>query len=90
MKYSALLQLAKEMEGTATIETIDKAEQSEDLNLHFEMISYDHHEKALLSINKYFYNINNFYADEIVVGGEEEEELALFISFDCKVRYDYR
>lgn len=89
MRYSALLELAKEMEGSATIETIDKADQNEDFNLHFEMISHDHHEKVLLLINKYFYKINNFYADEIAVG-DEGEQLALFISFDCKVRYDYR
>lgn len=88
MRYSALLELAKELEGSATIETIDKAD-GEELNLHFEMISYSHHEKVLLLINKYFYNINNFHASEIVVG-EEGDQTALAIIFDCRVKYDYK
>ena len=88
MRYSALLELSKEMAGSAEIQTIDKA-KGEEVEFHIEMIIYTHPENILLLINKYFYNINNFYADKIVVG-EEGDQTALAIIFDCRVKYDYK
>ena len=88
MRYSALLELSNKMGGSAQIQTIDKA-KGEEVEFHIEMIIYYHPENILLLINKYFYNINNFYADKIVVG-EEGDQTALAIIFDCRVKYDYK